>query len=131
MSPRRRLLAAFITLLALGTMACSRAHAQGKGNAKHYAVSSDRAMTVTRTVLERQGFEVVRVVRSEDAQVVYYRAGNLGRGKGKGPIERMVIRTVERRVVFEDTPPAVLVDLREEVPGCGPKRLRSILISNC
>ena len=111
MSPRRRLLAALITLLALGTMAAAPAHAQGKSKAKHYAVSSDRAMTVTRTVLERQGFEVVRVVRSEDAQVVYYRAGNHGRGKGKGPIERMVIRTVERRVVFEDTPPAVLVDI--------------------
>ena len=113
MSPRRRLLAALITLLALGTMAAAPAHAQGNSKAKHYAVSSDRAMTVTRTVLERQGFEVVRVVRSEDAQVVYYRAGNHGRGKGKGkgPIERMVIRTVERRVVFEDTPPAVLVDI--------------------
>jgi hypothetical protein len=109
MSPRRRLLAALVTLLALGTMAAPRAHAQGKSKAKHYAVSSDRAMTVTRTVLERQGFEVVRVVRSEDAQVVYYRAGNHGRGKGQGP--RMVIRTVERRVVFEDAPPAVLVDI--------------------
>ncbi|HVL17583.1 MAG TPA: hypothetical protein VM387_06290 [Gemmatimonadales bacterium] len=111
MSPRRRLLAALITLLALGTMAAAPVRAQGNSKAKHYAVSSDRAMTVTRTVLERQGFEVVRVVRSEDAQVVYYRAGNHGRGKGKGPIERMVIRTVERRVVFEDTPPAVLVDI--------------------
>ena len=111
MSPRRRLLAALVTLLALGTMAAAQAHAQGNGKATHYAVSSDRAMTVTRTVLERQGFELVRVVRSEDAQVIYYRAGNQGRGKGKGPIERMVIRTVERRVIFEDTPPAVLVDI--------------------
>jgi hypothetical protein len=68
-------------------------------------------MSVTRTVLERQGFEVVRVVRSEDAQVIYYRAGNHGRGRGKGPIERMVIRTVERRIVFEDTPSGILVDI--------------------
>lgn len=111
MSLRRRLLAALITLLALGTMAAAPAHAQGKGKAKHYAVSSDRAMSVTRTVLERQGFEVVRVVRSEDAQVIYYRAGNHGRGRGKGPIERMVIRTVERRIVFEDTPSGILVDI--------------------
>ena len=111
MSPHRRLLAALITLLALGTMAAAPAHAQGKGQAKHYAVSSDRAMSVTRAVLERQGFEVVRVVRSEDAQVIYYRAGNHGRGRGKGPIERMVIRTVERRIVFEDTPSGILVDI--------------------
>jgi hypothetical protein len=111
MSPCRRLLATMIALLVIGSIAAAPAHAQGKGRAKQYAVSSDRAMTVTRTVLERQGFEVVRVMRSEDAQVIYYRAGNQGRGKGKGPIERMVIRTVERRVIFEDTPPAVLVDI--------------------
>jgi hypothetical protein len=43
--------------------------------------------------------------------VVYYRAGNHGRGKGKGPVERMVNRTVDRRVVFEDTPPALMVDI--------------------
>jgi hypothetical protein len=111
MSLRRRLQAALIALLALGTIAAAPAHAQDKGKAKHYAVSADRAMSVTRTVLERQGFEVVRVVRSEDAQVIYYRAGNHGRGRGKGPVERMVIRTVERRIVFEETPPAILVDI--------------------
>ena len=111
MSPCRRLLATVATLLVVGSLAVAPAHAQGRGRAKEYAVSSDRAMTVTRTVLERQGFELVRVVRAEDAQVIYYRAGNQGRGKGKGPIERMVIRTVERRVVFEDTPPTVLVDI--------------------
>jgi hypothetical protein len=111
MSSCRRLLATVATLLVIGSVAAAPAHAQGKGRAKHYAVSSDRAITVTRTVLERQGFELVRVVRSEDAQVIYYRAGNQGRGKGKGPIERMVIRSVERRVVFEDTPPSVLVDI--------------------
>ena len=110
MSPRRRLLAALIALLALGTMAAAPAHAQAKGKAKHYAVSSDRALRVARAVLERQGFEVVRVIRSDDAQVIYYRPGNHGRGRGEGPVERMVIRTVERRIVFEETPPAVLVD---------------------
>ena len=111
MPPRRRLLAALITLLALGTMAAAPAHAQGRGNGKRYAVSSDRAMSVTRAVLDRQGFEVVRVVRSHDAQVIYYRAGNRGHGRGKGPLERMVIRTVERRIVFEETPSSILVDI--------------------
>ena len=37
--------------------------------------------------------------------------GNMGRGKGKGPIQRMVIRTVQDRVMFEDTEPSVLVDI--------------------
>jgi|GraSoiStandDraft_35_1057300.scaffolds.fasta_scaffold53284_3 hypothetical protein len=88
-------------------------HAQDKGKHKdkHYAVSSDRAVTVTRNVLIRQGYDVVRIERVGATQVVYYRAGNRGRGRGKGPVQRMVIRTVERRVVFEDAPPAIMVDI--------------------
>ena len=88
-------------------------HAQDKGKHKdkHYAVSSDRAVTVTRNVLIRQGYDVVRIERVGVTQVVYYRAGNRGRGRGKGPVQRMVIRTVERRVVFEDAPPAIMVDI--------------------
>ena len=74
-------------------------------------VSSDRAITVTRNVLVRQGYDVVRVERVGATQVVYYRAGNRGRGKGKGPVQKMVIRTVERRIVFEETPPAIMVDI--------------------
>ena len=87
-------------------------HAQGKGKGpKHYAVTTDRAISVTRTVLVRQGYDVVRVERVGVTQVIYYRAGNHGRGKGKGPLEKMVIRTVDRRIVFEDTPPAIMVDI--------------------
>jgi hypothetical protein len=35
----------------------------------------------------------------------------MGRGKGKGPVQRMVIRTVKDRVMFEDAEPSVLVDI--------------------
>jgi uncharacterized protein (UPF0548 family) len=110
MHPRR--FAAGLALV-LGALALSAApaQAQGKGKDKHYAVTSDRAVNVTRTVLVRQGFDVVRIERVGATQVVYYRAGSHGRGKGKGRLERMVIRTVERRVVFEDVPPAVMVDI--------------------
>ena len=101
--------------LVLGALALSAvpANAQGKGKDKdkHYTVSSDRAVSVTRTVLVRQGFNVVRIERIGATQVVYYRAGNHGRGKGKGPLQKMVIRTVERRVVFEEVPPAVMIDI--------------------
>jgi hypothetical protein len=110
MHPRR-----FATGLALAVAALAvsvvPAHAQGKGKDKHYAVTTDRAVSVTRTVLVRQGYDVVRIERVGVTQVVYYRAGNRGRGKGQGPLQRMVIRTVDRRIVFEDTPPAVLVDI--------------------
>jgi hypothetical protein len=82
-----------------------------QGKSKHYAVPSDRALTVTREVLGKQGFEVVRVARDGDVQVVYYRRGNNGKGKGRGKLEKMIIRREANRVVFVDTPPAILVDI--------------------
>jgi len=110
MHPRRFAAGLALAVLALA-MSVAPAQAQGKGKDKHYAVSSDRAVTVTRNVLVRQGYDVVRIERVGTTQVVYYRAGNRGRGRGKGPVEKMVIRTVERRIIFEDTPPAIMVDI--------------------
>ena len=112
MHPRRFAAGFALAVLALA-LSVAPAHAQGKGKGKdkHYAVSNDRAVTVTRNVLVRQGYDVVRVERVGTTQVVYYRAGNRGRGKGKGPVQKMVIRTVERRIVFENTPPAIMVDI--------------------
>jgi hypothetical protein len=106
----RRLTAGLALAVAALAVSAVPAHAQGKGP-KHYAVTTDRAISVTRTVLVRQGYDVVRVERVGATQVVYYRAGNHGRGKGKGRLEKMVIRTVERRIVFENTPPAIMVDI--------------------
>jgi hypothetical protein len=94
----------------LGTFAAT-AQAQGKAKYKHYTVSGDRAVTVTRTVLVQRGYNVVRIEQVGPTRVVYYRRGNMGRGKGKGPIQRMVIRTVRDRVVFEDAEPDILVDI--------------------
>ena len=108
----RRFAAGLALAVAVLAVSAAPAHAQGKGKGpKHYAVTTDRAVSVTRTVLVRQGYDVVRVERVGATQVVYYRAGNHGRGKGKGRLEKMVIRTVDRRIVFEQTPPAILVDI--------------------
>ena len=111
----RALFGIALAVAALATASAAPAHAQGKGKGKHYAVSNDKAMNATRVVLERQGYEVVRVVRQSDTQVIYYRRGNNGRGKGHGPMERMVIRTIDRRVVFEEVPSAILVDIDFEL----------------
>jgi hypothetical protein len=100
-----------LALVALLSLSAAPAMAQGKGKYKHYSVSSDRAVTVTRTVLVEQGYKVVRVERVGVTQVVYYRRGNMGRGKGWGPVQRMVIRSVRDRVVFEDAEPDVLIDI--------------------
>jgi hypothetical protein len=113
MRAARQMIWSGLALIALLGMAAMPAHAQGKahGKNKHYVVSSDRAITVTRTVLVRRGFEVVRIERVGPTQVVYYRPGKRWRGKGRPPVYRMVIRTVRERVVFEETDPAVLIDI--------------------
>jgi hypothetical protein len=98
-------LAMFVPLL------ISTAAAQGRGHKKEFVIAPSRAMSVTREVLVRQGYEVVRVEIRGNDRVVYYRRGNMGRGKGKGPLVKLVIRRVENRVVFVDTPDAVLVDI--------------------
>lgn len=97
-----------VALLGAGAVS---AHAQDKVKYKHYTITSDRAVTVTRTVLVQRGYTVVRVQRVGPTHVVYYRRGNMGRGRGKGPIQRMVIRSVRDRVIFEDAEPDILVDI--------------------
>ena len=85
--------------------------AQGHGRRKEFVVAPSRAVSVTRDVLVHQGYEVIRIQEVGNDQIVYYRRGNMGRGKGKGPPMKMVIRRVANRVVFMDTPDAVLVDI--------------------
>ena len=87
------------------------AQGHGHGPKKEFVVAPDRAVSVTRQVLVRQGYEVVRIETMGNDEVVYYRRGNMGRGKGKGPRMKMIIRRVENRVVFVDTPDAILVDI--------------------
>ncbi|HXG97044.1 MAG TPA: hypothetical protein VNJ06_08025 [Gemmatimonadales bacterium] len=97
-------------LLVFGA-APAAAQEHGHGHKREFAVAPSRAVSVTREVLGRQGYEVIRIETAGDDQVVYYRRGNRGRGKGKGPPMKMIIRRVENRVVFVDTPDAVLVDI--------------------
>jgi hypothetical protein len=103
-----RLAVVAIAVLGAGV---SPAHAQGKGRMKHYAVTTDRAVSVTRTVLIDRGYNVVRIERVGPTQVVYYRLKKNKHSKAVGPVQRIVIRTVRDRVVFEDAEPSVLVDI--------------------
>jgi hypothetical protein len=104
-----RVLGAGLALIAL--LGAVPAHAQQIVKYKQYAVTSDRAVTVTRTVLVKRGYHIVRVDRIGGTQVIYYRRGKLGRGRARGPIQRMVIRSVRDRVVFEETEPSLLTDI--------------------
>src|SRR5262245_16654435 len=92
-------------LLLVVSAAVSVAGAQGKsgkvppGQAKRQ-ITPTAAVVVTREVLVKQGFEVVRVEHVGVTEVVYYRRGNMGRGRGRGPVERMVVRPSGTVVVF-------------------------------
>ena len=82
------------------------------GHAKKKVVTADQAIVVTREVLVSHGYEVVRVELVQGTRVVYYRRGNMGRGRGKGPIEKIVIRPEPDRVVFVAQPPrGLMVDI--------------------
>src|SRR5881398_4269002 len=100
MSNRTTLLVITVGLL---VATASAAAAQRKGP-KKYAVTNDRALVVTREVLVKQGYEVVRVENSGRDYIVWYRRGNRGRGRGKGPPVKMVIHRTEDRVVFLSVP---------------------------
>jgi hypothetical protein len=102
----RQLLCSGLAVCALAVLVAAPARAQAQATHKYYVVSSDRAVSVTRTVLARRGYRVVRIDRVGPTRVVYYRLG-----RGRGPVRRMVIRSVRDRVLFEETDPSVLVDV--------------------
>ena len=111
MRAARQLLWSAIVFVAVLGAASTPLQAQGKGKAKHYVVSSDKAVSVSRSVLVDRGYHIVRVERVGPNRVIYFRAGNNGRGKGKGPLQRMVIRTTRERVFFEEVEPSILIDI--------------------
>jgi hypothetical protein len=111
--------------LIFATIFCAMAGtagAQGKGHGNRNgnkvppgqakkAASPERAVSVARDVLVAQGFTVVRVEQLSGRQVVYYRRGNMGRGKGQGPLMKMYVRPTADRIVFEQAPPKALIEI--------------------
>jgi hypothetical protein len=84
---------------------------QGQGHEDKSKVTVDVALGAVREVLVDKGYEVVRVEVEDDRRVVYYRAGNQGRGRGQGPPMRMVIRMTEERLVLDEAPDGLRVDI--------------------
>ena len=58
MRAARQLLWSAMVFVALIGAASTPAQAQGKGKAKHYVVSSDKAVSVSRTVLVERDFRL-------------------------------------------------------------------------
>ena len=117
---RFRLIPSLLIAIAVAA-AASPAEAQGRkggkpagvppGQAKKQ-VSPAQGVMAAREVLVKHGFLVVRVETVRGAEVVYYRRGNNGRGRGLGPVEMMVVRPSGTVVVFEKAPENVLIDIK-------------------
>lgn len=73
--------------------------------------TSDEAVDITRIVLREQGYVFVRMERRGDVRVVYYRRGNMGRGRGKGPIMHMIVRPTRERIIIERAPSALVMQI--------------------
>ena len=98
--------------LAQGKSHSAKAGHVPPGHAKKKVVTADQAIVATREVLVSHGYEFVRVELVQGTRVIYYRRGNMGRGKGKGPIEKIVIRPEPDRVVFVSPPPkGLMIDI--------------------
>ena len=114
-------------LLSTVSAVTSTAHAQGRkpadtkapaatkskvppGHAKK--VSASDGVVLSRQLLVKHGFEVVRVEIVNGSQVIYYRAGNQGRGRGHGPVSKMVVRPAGDIVVFDGAPEKVRLDIK-------------------
>jgi hypothetical protein len=112
-----------VTVFATGVEAQGKGRDYGKhdhvivqqGHGKHAKVkkvhTSDEAVDVTRIVLREQGYELVRVEQRRDVRYVYYRRGNMGRGKGKGPVMYMVVRPSPERILIERAPSPLLMQI--------------------
>jgi hypothetical protein len=104
-----------LLVVAFSALASSAAAAQGHGPKRAFLTQPSHALAVTQDVLVHQGYEIVRVEESGNDRVVVYRAGNHGRGKGKGPPMKFVVRQMGNHVVFVDTPQPILVEINTKI----------------
>jgi len=117
MSFARALFRTLFIGIALVTVVLTPAHAQGRGRGQNKVekdketVSIEIAITATRDVLREKGFDVLRIEQEDDFQIVYYRRGNRGRGRGGGPVERLVIRWTPERLEVRDAPDEIRIGI--------------------
>lgn len=74
-------------------------------------VTTGQAVIVTRDVLVANGYQVTRVVPSGTTQVIYYRRGNMGNGRGLGPVQKIYVVPNGEVVRFTSVPEPLLVTI--------------------
>jgi hypothetical protein len=71
-------------------------------------VTPSQAVIVTRDVLVANGYRVINVAPSGTTQVIYYRRGNMGNGRGLGPIEKIYVVPNGEIVTLRSVPDPLL-----------------------
>jgi hypothetical protein len=84
-----------------------KADKKGEAQAKKH-VTTLQGVSVTRDVLLANGYQVVNVVPSGTSQVIYYRRGNMGQGRGLGPVQKIVVVPAGQVVQFQSVPQSLL-----------------------
>jgi hypothetical protein len=114
-----------LAVAVFATNADAQGKGKGKGDRHHHGVEQqghgrrpkvrirgvDDAVDVTRHVLREHGYELVRIEQRREVRVVYYRRGNMGRGRGKGPVMFMVLRPSSDRIIVERAPQPLMVQI--------------------
>src|ERR1043165_9580178 len=62
-----------------------------KKTAKAIDKAARKRVTTSQAVVVTHGYQVVNVVPSGTTQVIYYRRGNRGNGRGLGPVEKIYV----------------------------------------
>src|SRR3954471_24467378 len=74
-------------------------------------ITTSQAVVVSRDVLLSNGYQVVNVVPSGTTQVIYYRRGNMGNGRGLGPVQKMYVVPAGEIVRFTSVPDPLLTTI--------------------
>ena len=71
-------------------------------------VTTGQAVIVTRDVLVANGYRVINVEPTGTTQVIYYRRGNMGNGRGLGPVRKIYVVPSGDVVRFTSVPDPLL-----------------------
>jgi hypothetical protein len=100
-----------ITTTSKGEVVTDKKTAKAVDKVAKKRVTTSQAVIVTRDVLVANGYQVVNVVPTGATQVIYYRRGNRGNGRGLGPVERIVVVPAGEVVRFTSVPEPLLATI--------------------
>ena len=92
-------------------VAADKKTAKAIDKAARKRVTTSQAVIVTRDVLVTNGYQIVNVVPSGTMQVIYYRRGNMGRGRGLGPVQKIYVVPSGEIVTFRSVPDPLLTTI--------------------